>query len=146
MDMNSVADGTAGLRGTKIVLAKAGLDAHERGVHVIALGLRDAGADVVYLGLRQTPREVVTAAVQEDADFIGVSSLAGSHLGYIRQLNVELAAQDCCALVVLGGVIQPEEVDELTELGVRAIFMPGSMMRDIVVELARLRHGRVRRD
>jgi methylmalonyl-CoA mutase cobalamin-binding domain/chain len=59
---------------------------------------------------------------------------------------VELAAQDCCALVVLGGVIQPEEVDELTELGVRAIFMPGSMMRDIVVELARLRHGRVRRD
>ena len=127
------------LRGTKIVLAKAGLDAHERGVHVVALGLRDAGADVIYLGLRQTPQEVVRAAVQEDADFIGLSSLAGGHLGYIRQLNAELSAQECDSQLVLGGVIQPEEIDTLTELGVRAVFLPGTMLRDIVTQLNALR-------
>jgi methylmalonyl-CoA mutase, C-terminal domain len=127
-----------GLRGVKVVLAKAGLDAHERGIHVVALGLRDAGADVVYLGLRQTPRDVVTAAVHEDADFIGLSSLAGGHLGYIRNLMNEYREQDCRAQVILGGVIQPEEFDVLHEAGVAAIFPPGTMMRDIVARLAAL--------
>jgi methylmalonyl-CoA mutase, C-terminal domain len=143
--MNTAPAEPASLHSTKVVLAKAGLDAHERGIHVIALGLRDAGADVVYLGMRRSPREVVTAAVQEDADFIGLSSLAGGHLGYIRKLNEEIAVQNCSAVVVLGGVIQPEEFDTLTDLGVRAIFLPGTMMHDIVAELGALRGLRDRR-
>jgi len=119
------------VRRFKIVLCKAGLDAHDRGVHVVALGLRDAGDEVVYLGLRRSPREVVSAALQEDADFIGVSSLAGGHATYLQDLMAERETQGCRAAVVLGGLIQPEEVPAMEALGVAAVFTPGTMVADI---------------
>lgn len=123
----------------RVVLTKAGLDAHERGMHVISRGLRDHGFEVIVLGLRQTPRAVVTTAVMEDADVIGVSSLAGGHLRYVRTLMAEVSAQDCTAAVVVGGVIPQQDIQQLTDMGVAAIFPPGSLVRDIVATLTDLR-------
>lgn len=122
----------------RVVLTKAGLDAHERGMHVISRGLRDHGFEVIVLGLRQIPRAVVTAAVMEDVDVIGVSSLAGGHLRYVRTLMAEVAAQDCTAAVVVGGVIPQQDIQQLTDMGVAAIFPPGSLVRDIVATLTDL--------
>lgn len=126
-------------RPMRVVLTKAGLDAHERGMHVISRGLRDHGFEVIVLGLRQTPKVVVTTAVMEDADVIGVSSLAGGHLAYVRALMAEAAAQDCAAAIVVGGVIPQPDFPVLTDLGVAAIFPPGSLVRDIVATLTDLR-------
>lgn len=126
-------------RRMRVVLTKAGLDAHERGMHVISRGLRDHGFEVIVLGLRQTPRAVVRTAVVEDADVIGVSSLAGGHLAYVRTLMTELTAQDCEAAVVVGGVIPQQDIPTLTDLGVAAVFPPGSLVKDIIATLTELR-------
>lgn len=117
----------------RVVIAKPGLDGHERGARVIARALRDAGMEVIYTGLRQTPEQIVAAALQEDADVIGLSILSGAHMHIcprIMTLLEEKGLQD--VLVVVGGIIPDVDIPKLAEIGVRGIFLPGTPMQDIV--------------
>jgi methylmalonyl-CoA mutase C-terminal domain/subunit len=117
----------------RVVIAKPGLDGHDRGAKVIARALRDAGMEVIYTGLRQTPEQIVAAALQEDADVVGLSILSGAH-NQICPRVVELLKQRGLAdvLVVVGGIIPDQDVPRLESLGIRGIFRPGSSMQDIV--------------
>ena len=117
----------------RVVIAKPGLDGHDRGARIIARALRDAGMEVIYTGLRQTPEQIVTAALQEDADVIGLSILSGAHMHIcprIMALLAEHGLQD--VLVVVGGIIPDVDVPKLQEMGVRGIFLPGTPMQEIV--------------
>jgi len=117
----------------RIVLAKVGLDGHDRGVKVVARALRDAGYEVIYTGLRQTPEMVVDAALQEDAQVIGLSLLSGAHMTLIpRTLEVlkERQAQDI--VLFAGGIIPEDDVPKLKEMGVAEIFGPGTPLQSIV--------------
>lgn len=129
---------TADHRILRVVLAKAGLDAHERGMHVVSLGLRDHGFEVIALPLRRTPADIVATALQEDADVIGISSLAGSHLSFVRALRAELDRRDLDVVLVVGGVIPAEDVEELGRLGVAEVFGQGALVRDISARLREL--------
>lgn len=120
----------------RMVLAKAGLDAHERGIHVLAHGLRDAGFEVIYVGLRQSPQAIVSTAVQEDADIIGLSSLAGGHVAFTRRVLDQLRDVEDPPLVVLGGLIPDEDRPGLLEAGVHSIVALESSIKDIAAELA----------
>lgn len=114
-------------------MAKPGLDGHDRGVKVIARALRDAGMEVIYTGLRQTPEQIVAAAVQEDADAIGLSILSGAHLHIcprLMQLLREHGLED--VLVLVGGIIPDVDIPKLQEMGVKGIFLPGTSMQEIV--------------
>ncbi len=117
----------------RVILAKPGLDGHDRGVKVVGMALRDAGAEVVYLGLQQTPKQIVAAAVAEDVDIIGLSVLSGVHVDASRQL---LAACNEAHLddvaVVVGGTIPPSDVTRLREMGVRDVFPVGTSIEDLV--------------
>ena len=116
----------------RVVIAKPGLDGHDRGAKVIARALRDAGMEVIYTGLRQTPEQIVGAALQEDADVIGLSILSGAHMHIcprVMQLLREKGLTD--VLVVIGGIIPDVDVPKLREMGVTGIFLPGSPMQDI---------------
>jgi methylmalonyl-CoA mutase C-terminal domain/subunit len=120
-------------RKIRVVIAKPGLDGHDRGAKVIARALRDAGMEVIYTGLRQTPEQIVAAALQEDADVIGLSILSGAHMHVcprIVQLLREKGLDD--VLVVLGGIIPDLDRPALNELGISGIFPPGTPMREIV--------------
>ena len=117
----------------RVVIAKPGLDGHDRGAKVIARALRDAGMEVIYTGLRQTPEQIVAAALQEDADVIGLSILSGAHMHIcprMMELLRERGLED--VLVVLGGIIPAVDVPLLEAMGVRGIFLPGTPMQDIV--------------
>jgi methylmalonyl-CoA mutase C-terminal domain/subunit len=117
----------------RIVLAKPGLDGHDRGIKVVAMSLRDAGAEVVYLGLRRTAAEIVSAASQEDADLIGLSVLSGTHLAAARDLLDHLAAAGEQHIpVVVGGTVPPEDVATLLGMGVAAVWPVGSSLDDAV--------------
>lgn len=120
----------------RMVLAKAGLDAHERGIHVLAHGLRDAGFEVIYVGLRQSPEAIVSTAVQEDADIIGLSSLAGGHVAFTGRVLHQLRDVADPPLVVLGGLIPEEDRPGLLEAGVHTIVALESSIRDIAAELS----------
>jgi methylmalonyl-CoA mutase C-terminal domain/subunit len=120
----------------RMVLAKAGLDAHERGIHVLAHGLRDAGFEVIYVGLRQSPQAIVSTAVQEDADIIGLSSLAGGHVAFTRRVLDQLRDVEDPPLVVLGGLIPDEDRPGLLEAGVHTIVALESSIKDIAAELS----------
>jgi len=127
------------IRRIKVLVAKMGLDGHDRGAKVIARALRDAGFDVVYTGLRQTPEQVALAAIQEDVDIIGVSLLSGAHLSLMRRLIEklrELGADDIP--VVLGGTIPVIEIDLLKKIGVREVFLPGTSLKTIVTTIKKL--------
>ncbi len=117
----------------RVLVAKPGLDGHDRGAKVIARALRDAGMEVIYTGLRQTPEQIVGAALQEDADVIGLSILSGAHM-HICPRVVELLREKHLddVLVVVGGIIPDVDVAKLHEIGVRGVFRPGSPMREIV--------------
>lgn len=117
----------------RVLLAKPGLDGHDRGVKVIARALRDAGMEVIYTGLRQTPEQVVAAAVQEDVDAIGLSILSGAHMTLFPRV-VELAKQEGLDDVVIfgGGIIPDEDIPRLKELGVSEVFTPGARMQEII--------------
>ena len=117
----------------RVLLAKPGLDGHDRGVKVIARALRDAGMEVIYTGLRQTPEMVVTAAVQEDVDAIGLSTLSGAHMTLFPRV-VELAREAGLDDVIVfgGGIIPDEDVPKLKEQGVSAVFTPGARMQEII--------------
>jgi methylmalonyl-CoA mutase, C-terminal domain len=117
----------------RIIVAKPGLDGHDRGAKVIARALRDAGMEVIYLGLQQTPDDIVNSALQEDADFIGISSLAGAHMTHFSRVLGLLKDNDSEDIIVVGGGIIPEDDrDELLKIGVAALFGPGMSTDDIV--------------
>jgi methylmalonyl-CoA mutase C-terminal domain/subunit len=117
----------------RILVAKPGLDGHDRGAKVVARALRDAGYEVIYTGLHQTPEHIVDAAIQEDVDAIGVSILSGAHLVQFSELMDELRRREATDIVVFGGGIIPQDdVPELKALGVAEIFGPGTSMEHIV--------------
>ena len=120
-------------RKLRILVAKPGLDGHDRGAKVIARALRDAGMEVIYTGLRQTPEQIAAAAVQEDVDAVGLSILSGAHnvlLPEITRLLKEQGAGDI--LVFAGGIIPEQDMAGLKAAGIEAIFLPGTSTRDIV--------------
>jgi methylmalonyl-CoA mutase C-terminal domain/subunit len=117
----------------RVVIAKPGLDGHDRGAKVVARALRDAGVEVIYTGLHQTPEQIVAAAIQEDADAIGLSVLSGAHMTQFRRVIELLAERQASDIVVFGGGIIPEaDITELKEMGVAAIFTPGAATTEIV--------------
>jgi isobutyryl-CoA mutase small subunit len=117
----------------RVVIAKPGLDGHDRGAKVVARALRDAGVEVIYTGLHQTPEQIVAAAVQEDADGIGLSILSGAHMTQFRRVLELLAEQDATDITVFGGGIVPDaDIAELEKLGVAKIFTPGTPTNEIV--------------
>ena len=121
------------MRKIRAIIAKPGLDGHDRGAKVIARALRDAGMEVIYTGLRQTPEQIVAAALQEDADVIGLSILSGAHNEICPRVTELLKAQGLDdVLVVVGGIIPDVDVPKLHALGVAGIFRPGSSMQEIV--------------
>lgn len=125
-------------RPPRIVLAKPGLDGHDRGVKVIAMALRDAGAEVIFLGLRQPPARIVAAAVQESADVIGVSVLSGAHVVLSRQLVEERSRAGIEDVpIVVGGTIPRADVSKLTEIGISAVFGVGSPLHEAVEGIIR---------
>ena len=120
-------------RKIRVVIAKPGLDGHDRGAKVIARALRDAGMEVIYTGLRQTPEQVATAALQEDADVIGLSILSGAHNHIAPRLMALLKEQGLDdVLVLIGGIIPDVDIPRLKALGVGGIFLPGTPMQEII--------------
>ena len=117
----------------RVVIAKPGLDGHDRGAKVIARALRDAGMEVIYTGLHQTPAQIVETAIQEDADAIGISILSGAHMTLVPRILDLLAESDMSdVLVLVGGTIPAEDIAELKRRGVAEIFTPGATTRAIV--------------
>jgi isobutyryl-CoA mutase small subunit len=117
----------------RVVIAKPGLDGHDRGAKIIARALRDAGMEVIYTGLHQTPEQIVETAIQEDADAVGISILSGAHMTLVPRILEglkESGAED--VLVVVGGTIPGDDADELRSLGVAEVFTPGAPTSDIV--------------
>jgi methylmalonyl-CoA mutase C-terminal domain/subunit len=119
-------------RPLKVLIAKPGLDGHDRGAKVLARGLRDEGFEVVYTGLRQTPEMVATAALQEDVDVVGLSILSGAHLTLLPRICELLRAEDMAdVLVTAGGIIPEEDIPALKDAGVAAVFGPGTPIGEI---------------
>ncbi len=120
-------------RKVRVIVAKPGLDGHDRGAKIVARALRDAGVEVIYTGLHQTPEQVVATALQEDADAIGLSVLSGAH-NYLFKRVIELLKEKGADDVVVfgGGIIPPEDVAGLKALGVKELFGPGTSTQDIV--------------
>ncbi|GAA1785481.1 cobalamin B12-binding domain-containing protein [Luedemannella flava] len=117
----------------RVVIAKPGLDGHDRGAKVVARALRDAGMEVIYTGLHQTPDQIVATAIQEDADVVGLSVLSGAHMTQFRRVVELLREQGAEDIVVFGGGIIPDaDIPELTEMGVAKIFTPGASTQAIV--------------
>ena len=117
----------------RVVLAKPGLDGHDRGIKVVARALRDAGLEVIYTGLHQTPEQIVETALQEDADAVGLSVLSGAHMTLFRRVLELLTARDARDIVVFGGGIIPDaDLPELERMGVAKIFTPGATTVSIV--------------
>jgi methylmalonyl-CoA mutase C-terminal domain/subunit len=121
------------MRKLRVVIAKPGLDGHDRGAKVIARALRDAGMEVIYTGLRQTPEMIASAALQEDADCIGLSILSGAHnhiAPRLMELLTEKGLDD--VLVVIGGIIPDVDIPKLKAIGIKGIFLPGTPMQEII--------------
>jgi methylmalonyl-CoA mutase C-terminal domain/subunit len=117
----------------RVLVAKPGLDGHDRGAKVIARALRDAGMEVIYTGLRQTPEMIVEAALQEDVDVIGLSILSGAHMALVPRVVELLRAEGLAdVLVLIGGIIPDDDVPALLEMGISGVFGPGTNTEDIV--------------
>src|ERR1700704_1505995 len=124
---------TATDRKIRVVVAKPGLDGHDRGAKIIARALRDAGMEVIYTGLHQTPEQIVETVLQEDADAVGLSILSGAHMTLVPRVVELLREQDAGDVVVqVGGTIPTQDIPELKELGVAAVFTPGAPTKDII--------------
>ena len=120
-------------RPIRIVIAKLGLDGHDRGAKIIARALRDAGMEVIYTGLRQTPENIVEIAIQEDADAIGLSSLSGAHNHLFPRVTQLLKEKDAADILVFGGGVIPEkDIPSLKEAGIEAIFTPGTTTTSVI--------------
>jgi len=115
----------------RILIAKPGLDGHDRGAKVVAKALRDAGFEVVYLGLRRTPGQIVAAALQEDVDVIGLSVLSGAHIALARKVVAELEREGAAIPVVIGGTIPEQDVERLLELGLAGVFPTSTPLADL---------------
>ena len=123
-------------RPIRVLVAKPGLDGHDRGAKVIARALRDAGMEVIYTGLRQTPEQIVSASLQEDVEFIGLSILSGAHTVIVPRVMALLKENGMDDVrVILGGIIPDSDVETMKELGVAAIFQPGTSLESIVTFL-----------
>jgi methylmalonyl-CoA mutase, C-terminal domain len=120
-------------RKIRVVVAKPGLDGHDRGAKIIARALRDAGMEVIYTGLHQTPEQIVETVLQEDADAVGLSILSGAHMTLVPRVVELLNEQDASDVVVtVGGTIPAQDIPELKELGVAEVFTPGAPTQDII--------------
>ena len=123
-------------RKIRVLIAKPGLDGHDRGAKVVARALRDAGMEVIYTGLRQTPEMIAEAALQEDVDVVGLSILSGAHMALApRVLELLKANGQACVRVFIGGIVPDEDVPRLMEMGVSGIYGPGASTEDIVREV-----------
>lgn len=117
----------------RILIAKPGLDGHDRGAKYVARALRDAGYEVIYTGIRQTPEAIVEMAIQEDVQFVGLSLLSGAHMALFPRVVDLLRAQDAADIVVFGGGIIPEpDIEPLRRAGVRAVFPPGTPIQEVI--------------
>jgi methylmalonyl-CoA mutase cobalamin-binding domain/chain len=120
-------------RKIRVVVAKPGLDGHDRGAKIIARALRDAGMEVIYTGLHQTPEQIVETVIQEDADAVGLSILSGAHMTLVPKVVELLKEQDAGdVLVTVGGTIPSDDIDELKKLGVAEVFTPGASTQAII--------------
>jgi methylmalonyl-CoA mutase C-terminal domain/subunit len=130
----------------RVLVAKLGLDGHDRGIKVVARTLRDAGFEVIYTGLFQTPETVVASAIDEDVDAIGLSMLSGAHLTLVPKVCAELAARDVDIPVVVGGIVPEQDMQKLLDAGVSQVLRPGASADEIVaaVNEAITSRGRVR--
>ena len=125
-------------RKIRAIVAKPGLDGHDRGAKVVARALRDAGMEVIYTGLRQTPEMIAEAALQEDADVVGLSVLSGAHMALVpRVMELLKANQQEHVCVFLGGIIPDEDLPKLKEMGVKGIYGPGTLTDEIVRDIRR---------
>jgi methylmalonyl-CoA mutase, C-terminal domain len=115
----------------KVLLAKLGLDGHDRGVKILTMGLREEGMEVIYTGLRQTPAAIVSAAIRENVDVVGLSSLSGGHNDYFSKVAELLVKEKSKALLIGGGIIPEEDIPRLKKKGIKAIFGPGTEIKDI---------------
>ncbi|HEV7461773.1 MAG TPA: cobalamin B12-binding domain-containing protein [Solirubrobacteraceae bacterium] len=122
-----------GNRRIRVVVAKPGLDGHDRGAKIIARALRDAGMEVIYTGLHQTPEQIVATVIQEDADAVGLSILSGAHMTLVPRV-VELLREEGVddVVVTVGGTIPADDIDELKRLGIAEVFTPGASTQEIV--------------
>ncbi len=119
----------------RVLVAKPGLDGHDRGAKVVARGLRDAGFEVIYTGLHQTPEMVVSAAMQEDVDIVGLSILSGAHLPLVTAIQKLLKEKNIDKPIFVGGIIPKQDAQALTAAGVAAVFGPGTSIADIVTRV-----------
>lgn len=120
----------------RVLIAKPGLDGHDRGAKIVARALRDAGFEVIYSGLRQTPEQIAAAAIQEDVDAVGLSILSGAHNALLPEVTRLLAAQGGEEILVFaGGIIPEQDIDGLRQAGIDAVFLPGTVTGDIVAYL-----------
>ena len=126
------------MRPPRLVLAKPGLDGHDRGIKVIAMALRDAGAEVIYLGLRVTPAQIAAATAEEDADAVGISVLSGAHLPIAEQVLAALRAAGLQAPLAVGGTISPPDAQALRRIGVAGVFPVGTALPAVVRGMLRL--------
>jgi methylmalonyl-CoA mutase C-terminal domain/subunit len=121
------------MRKLRILIAKVGLDGHDRGAKSVAVGLRDAGMEVIYTGIRQTPEAVVSVAIQEDVDAIGISSLSGAHMTAFPKIVKLLEQKGVKDMLIFGGgIIAKNDIPELHKIGVERIFLPGTRVQDVV--------------
>ena len=127
----------------RVLVAKPGLDGHDRGAKIVARALRDAGMEVIYTGLRQTPEQIVSAAVQEDVDAIGISILSGAHNTIVPRICELLKSQGLAdVLLTVGGIIPDEDIASLKQMGVAEVFQPGASTQDIVEFIRKAVEGR----
>jgi methylmalonyl-CoA mutase C-terminal domain/subunit len=126
----------------RVILAKPGLDGHDRGVKVVVKALRDAGMEVIYLGLYQTPGMIVEAAIQEDVDVLGISVLSGAHLTLFARIMELLKERGADIAVIGGGIIPEDDIPKLEKMGVKKLFLPGTSVEDIVRHVEGLCAGR----
>jgi methylmalonyl-CoA mutase C-terminal domain/subunit len=118
---------------TRVLVAKPGLDGHDRGARIIARALRDAGFEVIYTGLRQTPEQVVTAALQEDVDVVGLSVLSGAHMSLCERIAALMKKEQLTdVLLLVGGIIPDQDIAALKAMGVHEVFQPGASTADII--------------
>src|SRR3989338_3474220 len=119
-------------RKIRVLIAKPGLDGHDRGVKIVARGYRDAGFEVIYTGVHQTPEQIVSAAIQEDVDLVGLSCLSGAHLHLFSEVVRQLRERGSDIIVVGGGIIPKEDVPKLKEAGIKEVFLPGTSLAQII--------------